>query len=194
MSNKKNIYEFKKSLNIGNEGEAKIKDFLLSLEHIDNIKSVQNIKKYQNDDIDFIVTFKNNKRYTIEVKTDTYKSGNLYYETKSCIEKNTPGCLEKTKADYIFYYFSKYDRLYILKTNPFRKWVKNEIIKFNKNPNESVLNKKEVLNKLTFGSTNGLYTSEGYTIPLNYLEKELFNTKIYKRLDSLSSRIKTKTA
>ena len=120
MTNKKNIYEFKKSLNVGNAGEEKIKQFLLSLSNIESVKSVQNIKKYQDEDIDFIVTFKNKKQYTVEVKTDTYTSGNLYYETVSCAEKNTLGCLEKTKADFIFYYFAKYDRLYILKTNSFR--------------------------------------------------------------------------
>lgn len=194
MTNKKNIYEFKKSLNVGNMGEEKIKDFLLSLNHVDKIESVQNIKKYQDEDIDFIITFKNNEKCTVEVKTDTYKSGNLYYETVSCVEKNTLGCLEKTKADYIFYYFCEYDRLYILKTKPFRQWVKNEILKFNENPNESVLNKKEVFNKVTFGYKKGLYTSEGYTIPLNYIEKTLLNTKIYKRFDALSSKITTKTA
>lgn len=190
MSNNKNIYEFKKSLNVGNEGEEKVKNFLLSLEHVKKVQSVQNIKKYQNDDIDFIVTFINNEESTVEVKTDTYKSGNLYYETKSCVEKNTLGCFEKTKADYIFYYFCKYDRLYILKTEPFRKWVKNEIFKFNNNPEKSVLSKKEVFNKITFGSNDGIYTSEGYTIPLNYIETQLLNTKIYKRFDSLTTKIK----
>lgn len=194
MNNKKNIYDFNKSLTVGNEGETKIKNFILSLDHVESIESVQNIKKYQEEDIDFIVTFKNKSKFTIEVKTDTYKSGNLYYETKSCVERNTLGCLEKTKADYIFYYFSKYDRLYILKTNPFRNWVKNEILKFSKNPSKSVLNKKEVFNRITFGSNKGLYTSEGYTIPLSYIEKELFNTKVYKRFDGLSEKIKLQTA
>lgn len=194
MTNKKNIYDFRKSLDVGNEGESKIKSFILSLDHVESIESVQNIKQYQEDDIDFIVTFKNKQKCTIEVKTDTYKSGNLYYETKSCVERNTLGCLEKTKADYIFYYFSKYDRLYILKTNPFRNWVKNEISKFSKNPSTSLLNKKEVFNRITFGSQKGLYTSEGYTIPLNYIEKELLNTKVYKRLDGLSGKITKKTA
>lgn len=194
MEIKKNIYEFNNSLIVGNEGEKKVKDFLLSLDHIEKVKSVQNIKKYQLEDIDFVITFKNKNICTIEVKTDTYKSGNLYYETKSCVEKNTIGCLEKTKADYIFYYFSKYDRLYILKTNPFRNWVKNEILKFSKNPSNSVLKKKEVFNKVTFNSNNELYTSEGYIIPLRYIEKELCDRKIYKRFDGLSKKINLKSA
>ena len=190
----RNIYEFENSLNIGNEGEAKIKDFLLSLDNVYRVQSVQNIKKYQNDDIDFIVTLKGNKTYTVEVKTDTYKSGNLYYETKSCIETNTLGCLEKTKADFIFYYFNKFDRLYILKTNLFRKWVQQEIYKFTLNPEISKLRKKEVFNKRASGNEDDLYTSEGYTIPLYYLEGQLLNTKIYKRFDSLSKKIIAQTA
>lgn len=191
----KKIYKFENSLNVGNEGEDKVKSFLLSLDNVEKVESVQEIKKYQEEDIDFIVHFKNNNKVTIEVKTDTYTSGNLYYETKSCIEKNTIGCLEKTKADYIFYYFNKYDRLYILKTNLFRKWVQNEIKKFTDNPNNSKLNKKQVFNRrYSKDNNNALYTSEGYTIPLVYLEEALKNTKIYKRFDSLSKNKKNNVA
>lgn len=195
MVNNKKIYKFENSLNVGYEGEEKVKNFLLSLDNVESIESVQDIKKYQDDDIDFIVKFINKQFATIEVKTDTYKSGNLYYETKSCIEKNTLGCLEKTKADYIFYYFLKYDRLYILKTNLFREWVQEEIKNFNLNPSNSKLNKKEVLNKrYSYDNDNSLYTSEGYTIPLSYLEEKLMNTKIYKRFDALSKKIKNNVA
>lgn len=192
--NNKKIYKFENSLNVGYEGEEKVKIFLLSLDNVSNIISVQNIKKYQDDDIDFIVEFTNKKSATIEVKTDTYKSGNLYYETKSCVEKNTIGCLEKTKADYIFYYFNKYDRLYILKTNLFRKWVREEIKNFNLNPSNSKLNKKQVFNKRYSDNSNDLYTSEGYTIPLHYLEEKLLKTKVYKRFDSLSKKTNKKVA
>lgn len=192
--NNKKIYKFENSLNVGYEGEEKVKNFLLSLNNVSNITSVQNIKKYQDDDIDFIVEFTNKTSATIEVKTDTYKSGNLYYETKSCVEKNTIGCLEKTKADYIFYYFNKYDRLYILKTNLFRKWVREEIKNFNLNPSNSKLNKKQVFNKRYSDNSNDLYTSEGYTIPLHYLEEKLLKTKVYKRFDSLSKKINNKVA
>lgn len=193
--NNKKIYKFENSLTVGCEGEEKIKQFLLSLNNVLKVQSVQNIKKYQIDDIDFIIEFTNKKIATIEVKTDTYKSGNLYYETKSCVEKNTIGCLEKTKANYIFYYFNKYDRLYILKTNLFREWVREEIKNFNLDPDNSKLNKKQVFNKrYSDNNSNNLYTSEGYTIPLYYLEEKLVKTKAYKRFDHLSKKISKKVA
>jgi hypothetical protein len=191
MYKNRNIYEFKKSLVVGDEGEIKMKEFLSTLENIEDIKSVQGIKKYQEEDIDFLVKFKNsNNIASIEVKTDTYTSGNLYYETISCIETNTLGCLEKTKADFIFYYFNKFDRLYIFKTNLFREWANKEIDLFNKNPKQSKLSKKQVLNKRGWGENKGVYTSEGYTIPLKYLEEKLANTKIFKRYDSINNYIK----
>ena len=176
----KKIYEFKNSLNIGKNGEETIKNYLYSLENVLRVESVQDDKKYQNDDIDFIVYMKNNKKFTVEVKSDTYTSGNLYYETKSCIEFNTLGCLEKTKADFIFYYFINFDTLYIFKTNKFRDWVREEIKSYYSNPSLSKLKKSSVINRLS-KNNNKTYTSEGFTIPLKHIENNLLNKKVYKK-------------
>lgn len=175
----KKIYEFKKSLNVGEIGEDIVEKYLGSLSNVKRIQSVKNDKKYQQDDIDFIVYFDKGKKASIEVKCDSYKSGNLYYETKSCVEFNTLGCLEKTKADYIFYYFLNLNVLYIFKTNKFREWVRSEIKKYNLSPASSRIKHKEVYNKAY--DKKSLYTSQGYTIPLNYIENELKDTKIYKK-------------
>lgn len=175
----KKIYEFNESLNVGELGEDIIEEYLNKLGNVKKIVSVKNIKKYQEKDIDFLVYLSNGKKVTIEVKSDSYKSGNLYYETKSCIEFNTLGCLEKTKADYIFYYFLNLNVLYIFKTNKFRSWVHKEIKAYDLNPKVSKIQKKEVYNK-AYNKTD-LYTSQGYTIPLNYIESELKDTKIYKK-------------
>ena len=121
------IYEFKKSLDIGELGENIVEKYLNSLNNVKKIESVKEIKKYQEEDIDFLVYLNEGKKVSIEVKCDSYKSGNLYYETKSCVEFDTIGCLEKTKADYIFYYFLNLNVLYIFKTKKFRSWVRKEI-------------------------------------------------------------------
>lgn len=176
---RRRVYEFKKSLNVGELGEDIVENYLLKLPNVVRVESVKDIKKYQEDDIDFIVHFKNGKKSSIEVKCDSYKSGNLYYETKSCAEYNTVGCLEKTKADYIFYYFLNLKILYIFKTNEFRDWVRDEIKKHYINPEISRLTPKKVYNK-SFNQTD-TYTSLGYTIPLNYIEDRLYNTKVYKK-------------
>lgn len=175
----KKIYEFKESLNIGEQGENIVEEYLNKLENVKKIKSVKDIKEYQEEDIDFLVYLDKGKKVSIEVKCDSYKSGNLYYETKSCIEFNTLGCLEKTKADYIFYYFLNLNVLYIFKTKKFRSWVHKEINKYYKNPELSKIKKKEVFNK-TFNKKD-LYTSQGYTIPLVHIENELKDTNTYKK-------------
>ena len=175
----KKIYEFKKSLDVGELGENIIEKYLNNLKNVKRIESVKEMKKYQEDDIDFLVYLNGGKKVSIEVKCDSYKSGNLYYETKSCVEFNTLGCLEKTKADYIFYYFLNLNTLYIFKTEQFRSWVRKEIDKCNKNPKLSKIRKKEVLNRAF--NKKDLYTSQGYTIPLLHIENELKDTKIYKK-------------
>ena len=120
-------YNFTDSLYIGKQGESKIKNFLNN--NFDEIIDVSDMKRFQQLDIDYVCK-KGNQIITVEVKTDTYNSGNLFYEYYSCIEKETEGCLEKTKADYILYYFIYSNELYILKTNEFRKWFHKNIFKF----------------------------------------------------------------
>ena len=182
------LHDFEKSLNIGKQGESIILNFLLTLEDIKSIRQVQDIGFYQRKDIDFIVTFKNGKKYTVEIKTDTYKSPNLYYETISSVENNTLGCFEKTEADYLFYYFIELDILYIFKTKQFRKWAQKEILNHNQNPNKSKLNKKEVFNKARNLNKN-YFTSVGYTIPRYYMEQQLAETNIFKKYTRLSQII-----
>lgn len=197
------IYEFKKSLNAGQMGEYLVEQYLKELNNVQKVVSVQNNIKYQKEDIDFLVYLKNGKKVSVEVKCDSYKSGNLYYETKSCVELNTPGCFEKTKADYIFYYFIKLNTLYILKTQEFKTWVNKEIEMYNKSINYNVICKKTVFNKIS--GTKGEYfrqklnelnlnqditTSEGFTIPLEYMEARLGKTNTYKKINNFSDDFK----
>ena len=138
------VYEFNKSLIVGEIGEKVVENYLSQLDNVKEVKSVRDIRRYQLKDIDFIVYMKDGKEFSVEVKSDSYKSGNLYYETKSCIEFNTKGCFEKAEADYIFYYFFNMGKLYMLKTIPFRNWVRKEINNFFLNPKSSVLKEKKV--------------------------------------------------
>ena len=173
------VYEFNKSLIVGEIGEKVVENYLSQLDNVKEVKSVRDIRRYQLKDIDFIVYMKDGKEFSVEVKSDSYKSGNLYYETKSCIEFNTKGCFEKAEADYIFYYFFNMGKLYMLKTIPFRNWVRKEINNFFLNPKSSVLKEKKVENRVKDSKTE-IYTSLGYTIPLRYIEKSLQKTNIYK--------------
>lgn len=173
------IYEFNKSLSVGELGENIVEKYLNKLGNVKKVESVKDIRAYQKEDIDFIVHLANGKKVSVEVKSDSYKSGNLYYETKSCVEFNTLGCFEKTKADYIFYYFLNLKVLYIFKTKKFRSWVHKEIMEHNYNSQNSKIRKKEVFNRTR--NNEDIYTSQGYTIPLRYIESELKDTRIYKK-------------
>lgn len=161
------IHRFDKSIIIGEKGEEEIIKFLQKNTNIKEIKNVSNIDEYRLKDIDLIVHFKNGQSYSLEIKTDTFDSGNIFYETLSCIETQTLGCFEKTQADYIFYFFIKTKELYILKTNEYRKWFHTNIDKFNR---------KEIPNMSR--SNKSLIYGEGYTIKKKYLESQF---KYYKK-------------
>ena len=60
---------------------------------------------------------KNGKVITVEAKADKVPSSNIFFETISNKEKNTLGCMLKTEADYVFYYFLAYKEFYNRATN-----------------------------------------------------------------------------
>jgi hypothetical protein len=163
-------HEFEKSLVVGEYGEKVIDKYLANHPNIISIQDVSKIREYQLIDIDRKVFFKNGLSTTIEIKTDTYTSGNIFYETISNIEYNMPGCLEKSKAEYLFYYFTKTNDLYIIDLQKYRKW-------FNENKNNPLFCRKIFKNKDKKG---GYYTTEGYTIPLTFFES---NFKYHKKIN-----------
>lgn len=161
------IHDFNYSINIGNIGEEIILLYLQSNENILSVEEVQSNKYYQQQDIDYVVHFKNGTVKTVELKTDTYISGNIFFETMSAVETNSIGCMYKSKADYLFYYFINTKELYIFDFDKYREWFKQ---------NKSHFYLKRLKNK---GKYCGTYTSEGYTIPKTYLEN---NFNWYKKI------------
>lgn len=156
-----NIYKFKNSIELGKQGEDVIINYSTKQTDIIEIKDVRENKIYQNADIDIIIkTMFDN--YSVEIKTDSYDTGNIYYETMSSLENNSIGCMEKTEADYIYYYFINTNELYILDREKYVKWFHDNAFQFKKS---------QVLNK----TKNGIYTSEGYLIKKSFLEKKFKN-------------------
>lgn len=163
MSNK--VYEFNSSNKIGHQGEQFVKQWILELHpNVNSITDVSEDKFYQKQDIDFVVNFTSGKQATVEIKTDTYKTGNMFFETISNEEYQTKGCLMKTNADFLFYYFSNYQNgvLYIFKMKAFRKFVLDNLSHFRE---------RKV--------TNTTYTSIGYIVPLSYIENNFSEYKKY---------------
>lgn len=111
-----------------------------------------------------MIDFINGKQATVEIKTDTYKTGNMFFETISNEEYQTKGCLMKTNADFLFYYFSNYQNgvLYIFKMKAFREFVLNNLSHFR-------------MRRVT----NTTHTSIGYIVPLSYIENNFSGYKKY---------------
>ena len=163
MSNK--VYEFNSSNKIGHQGEQFVKQWILELHpNVASITDVSDDKFYQKQDIDFLVDFTSGKQATVEIKTDTYKTGNMFFETISNEEYQTKGCLMKTNADFLFYYFSNYQNgvLYIFKMKAFRKFVLDNLPHFRE---------RRV--------TTTTHTSIGYIVPLSYIENNFAEYKKY---------------
>jgi len=119
-------------------------------------------KAFQKKDIDLIAVKEDEfgiMGSTIEVKTDRYTTGNLFFETISNIQTGSPGCLMYSEADFLHYYFTGYKQLYIMDLRLFREWVLANRHRY-KPRNTSTGN--------DFGM---FYTSEGIPIPLRDIRK-----------------------
>lgn len=158
------VHNFRQSMEVGKRGEEHIIEYLNNSDNIKKIVDVRDIREYQKMDVDFLVTFADGIERKIEVKTDTYKSGNIYYEVISSEESDTLGCFEKTEADYLFYYFVNWGYLYILGMEEYRKWFQEKQESFN-----DAGYKKRVRNS---AGKNKTYTSIGYAYPVSILEEE----------------------
>ena len=114
---------FRKDIRRGKRGEEIVCDFLLQCENILDVIDVSKEKEYQDIDVDFIVLDVEGEETLVEVKTDSYKTENMVYEFYSSRKRKTVGCFEKTKADYIFYYYINKKQLYIFDTMKLREFV-----------------------------------------------------------------------
>lgn len=164
------VHDFKQSLVLGEQGEGIILDWFKNRNKTSEVLDVRGNPKYRADDIDFIIKDKNGSSRSIEVKTDSYKSGNFFYETVSAVETQSLGCMYKSKADYLVYYFINENKFYVIDFEEFNNWMskliaeRNPYAKFKQFKNNRYDNSK--------------YTSQGYTIPIVYV-KENFKGKCW---------------
>ena len=138
-ANNEKTHDFNVSIIGGEFGEAEIikgldkyiaeKKIVFQGYRILDYQDVRAWKLYQNKDIDFIVRLINDKtgaiiNKTLEVKTDSFydadkfvrleKNYNLFIETKS--SKNKMGCMLKTDADILLYYYITLGYFYVMST------------------------------------------------------------------------------
>lgn len=159
MANK--IHNFNKSIEIGDEGEAAVLAYLNQGSNIASIKDVTADPEYQKKDIDLLVKLKNGDEIGVEIKSDQYTSGNLYYEAISNCEYNVPGCMEKSQANSLLYYFTETKELYLINLDAYRKWFE---------ANKESFKMVTIKNRTRKG--DGISHSKGYLIPKRILEKD----------------------
>ncbi len=166
-----NPHTMEESKKIGDAGELLIREYFSKMEGVASAHLITNKRIQKDIGADIYVYTKDGQVKTVEVKTDTYKSGNLYYETISCVEKQTLGCMAKTCSDILFYYFVGFDRGYeITDMAKFQAWADSEIDKTKRGDKDAMFHRcrSGVPNKRYDGT---LYHSDGYTVKLWYLEK-----------------------
>lgn len=160
------IHEFDKSNEYGTAGEEIVIDYLQRLSSTLKVTDVSNKPDYQSKGIDLVLKKKSGEFVLFEVKTDSYTSGNIYYETVSNARYNTLGGFEKTQADFILYYFEKWRILLILGRSALQDWFS-----LNKEKLVAAGHEKRIKNRAKDGS---VYESIGYTIPIRLLMKHDF--------------------
>lgn len=116
------IYNMQDCVDFGKIGEKEIFDFLMARPKVQGIVDVRRAPALRTCDVDFLLINADDKTFRVEVKTDSYKSGNLFIEENSCVEKNTAGCVMKTSADYLAYYFVNERVVYFIQMNGFLPW------------------------------------------------------------------------
>lgn len=155
----KEVYLFASQVKETDIGTEVVIGFLQRKYPHDVFTNVEDDKEYQKMDIDYLWTHET-KELLLEIKVDSYLTNNLFYELYSNYELKTQGCLEKTKADFIAYYYSAKDILYIIDPRKLRKYVHKY--------------EKWLVPKFIPNST---YQAMGYTIPLNELGKDIIKAK-----------------
>lgn len=164
------IHDFNKSLELGKKGEQVIREFFESSLTVSRYEDVSENKEYQDKDIDGIVWMKSGIPLTVELKTDKYTSGNIFYETASCVEFHTQGCMDKTQAECLCYYFPNFQCMYCIRMDEYRKWF---------NANSSKFRYVQFANYTR--NRQGTYHSGGRLIPITYLE-EHFDARHWRKV------------
>ena len=121
---------FNKCLDKGKVGEEEIYNWLLKKEQLGNIKRVDDVRNdpvYQKKDIDFIITFFDNRKTYIDVKTDylMYKTNNFVYEKE---KRDYLGVNETSEAKFFLYYDIVNKKIYYVDVEKFKEYIHKNYI------------------------------------------------------------------
>ncbi len=126
-------YTFKEKNDFSKEGISAVCAYLSSLRKTVKINNVEDDKNYQKNGVDLVWVYKKNNKdimISIEVKTDNYTTGNFWLETTSNERFDTPGCFVSSKAKYLFYYFTQWDKMYVIPLKKAVPWFVENMKRF----------------------------------------------------------------
>lgn len=165
-------YTFDDKNKFSKEGISVVCTYLSSLKKTIQIKNVEDVKGYQINDIDLVWVYKKDKKdlmISVEVKTDKYTTGNFWFETVSNESLGTPGCFLKSKAKYLFYYFTQWDSIYIIPLKPAKLWFLENMKRF-----------KESKTTTKDKDGNYVHTTVGRIVPISTMIEEVMGIRLVK--------------
>lgn len=116
----KRVYGWQQQVDVGAQGVAAVSDFLRSHGYV--VEDVSADRDWQTMDVDLRVRGKRQQRWrTVEVKHDTYTSGNLFLELSSSSGK--PGCVYKSRAQWWAYWLSGLGVLLLIDLPALQLWL-----------------------------------------------------------------------
>jgi len=177
-------YNFDERNEFSKKGIKAVYSYLNTLKKTIEIKNVEDDKAYQKNDIDLVWVYKkdnNNVMISIEVKADSYTTGNFWLETLSNESLGTMGCFVKSKAKFLFYYFTGWDSMYIIPLKEAQSWLLKNMDRFKES-------------KTTTKDKNGNYqhTTVGRLVPISVMMKEVEGIKLVKEITKLEKFISKK--
>ena len=148
-----NVYGFKKSLLQSRLATSFVGIQLLSRPDIQDVLNREDDPAFRKRGIDLEVKTKSGL-LGVEVKGDTYDSGNFFFETISVKQRDVKGCFLTSEADIWCYYLFPLDELYWLPMPQTRDYVMERAGKYR---------------TVSVGTSKGGkvgYTSEGMLVPI----------------------------
>ncbi len=149
------IYDFAAQNKRGSLGERFIVDYLYDELYEENVV-IDKIPFDPNNRHNADIYLKKNKKITLEIKTDSFTTGNFFLETCSNLELKTAGCIQASRSDFLIYYFSNKKEIYIFKTKDLKNWLSRNKVCF---PVINVPNKT--------------HTTQGVIIPIQELINDI---------------------
>lgn len=117
------IYDFRAQLAHGESGENLFKTYFEK----QGYSIIPATRQEQFKGIDFHLVNAEGMPVTVEVKTDSYKSGNVFVELVSNSETKTQGWAYKTAAEWLVYYLKAYGYALVIRPSSLRsklpQWI-----------------------------------------------------------------------